>query len=169
MSEQEHTQPEAYTSNCHPLPFGEKIIEGASTPELMEYYKNFPDYEVVLSYELWRTGRNEDLYELANRGIFSQEEGVTQLALKGINVDENDLLYFKLEWTGANMICEFGISKEEYCAFVSDLLSIILKSYAKRSLKDEVLTPDCGTVQHRASRIMAHIQTKINSAYSGYN
>ena len=144
MPDQERVQPEGYQSNCHPLLFCEKTIEHSELPDLVLYYERFPEYEVVLSYELWRTGRARDLYDLAEFGLFECEA---------------NRQYERYRKSGVNMICELGIPEQEYEIFLCDLVSIILKASIGRELEDDrVLSSKSKSVVSRVSKIMEDIR-----------
>lgn len=142
MSEQELTQPEAYISDFHPLTSGEKLVAEADLERLFEVFENQPEYEISLVYELWRTGRTEDIYKLSILGVFQQSM---------------DLFMEKMVYTGSEFICKNNVSETEYLAFTRDFIVVRLKGELDRDFSSELLSAEEKDVEY----LMFLIQRKL--------
>lgn len=127
MSEKEFVQPDAYISDFHPLTFGEELVAGADIEKLFEILEAQPEYEISLAYELWRTGRIEDVYKLSILGVFQQPAS---------------LFIEKMAYTGTEFICKNNVPHVEYEAFTRDFIVAKFKGEFDRDFYSELLSAD---------------------------
>jgi len=149
MSEQELTQPEAYISDFHPLTFGEEFVAEADLEKLFEIFENQHEYGVCLAYELWRTGRTEDIYKLSILGVFQQSM---------------DLFMEKMVYTGSEFICKNNVSETEYLAFTRDIIVAKFKGEFERDFSSELLSVEERDVEY----LMFLIQCELSRNRKGF-
>ena len=149
MSEQELTQPEAYISNFHPLTSGEKLVAEADLEKLFEVFEDQPEHEISLVYELWRTGRTEDIYKLSILGVFQQPM---------------DLFIEQMTYIGSEFICKNNVRDTEYLAFTRDFLVAKFKGEFEREFTSELLSGEEKDLEY----LMFLIQSGISRNRKGF-
>jgi len=149
MPEQKLTQPEAYTSDFHPLTSGEKLVAEADLEKLFEIFENQHEYGVCLAYELWRTGRTEDIYKLSILGVFQQPM---------------DLFIEQMAHTGTEFIFKYNVPDGEYQAFTRDIIVAKFKGEFDRDFSSELLSAEEKDVEY----LMFLIQCELFKNRKGF-